>query len=81
MGPDPVTIGLGPGPRRGPNAEDSAEDLVRRRLERIGTQIMNRASGGGAFAENPVGSVLAIGAKRAAAAADCSGRPTSPPTR
>jgi cell division protease FtsH len=68
MGPDPVTIGLGPGPRRGPNAEDSAEDLVRRRLERIGTQIMNRASGGGAFGENPLGSVLSDGAKRAAAA-------------
>jgi cell division protease FtsH len=68
MGPDPVTIGLGPGPSRGPNAEDTAEDLVRRRLERIGTQIMNRASGGGAFGENPLGSVLSDGAKRAAAA-------------
>jgi ATP-dependent Zn protease len=68
MGPDAVTIGLGPGPRRGPNAEDTAEDLVRRRLERIGIQIMNRASGGGLFAENPLGAVLGDGAKRAAAA-------------
>ncbi|MGH2892838.1 MAG: AAA family ATPase [Solirubrobacteraceae bacterium] len=68
MGPDPVTIGLGPGPRRGPNAEDTAEDLVRRRLERIGTQIMNRASGGGAFNENAMGAVLGDGAKRTAAA-------------
>jgi ATP-dependent Zn protease len=67
MGPDPVTIGLGPGPRRGPNAEDTDEDLVRRRLERIGTQIMNRA-GGGAFSDNPLASVLGDGAKRAAAA-------------
>jgi cell division protease FtsH len=68
MGPDPVTLGLGPGPKRGPNAQDTDEDLVRRRLERIGTQIMNRASGGGAFNENPMGSVLGDGAKRAAAA-------------
>jgi cell division protease FtsH len=68
MGPDPVTIGLGPGPRRGPNAEDSSEDLVRRRLERIGNQIMNRASGAGPFNENPLGAVLSDGAKRAAAA-------------
>ncbi|HEX3689201.1 MAG TPA: AAA family ATPase [Solirubrobacteraceae bacterium] len=67
MGPDPVTIGLGPGPRRGPTAEDTEEDLVRRRLERIGTQIMNRA-GGGPFSENPLSSVLGDGAKRTAAA-------------
>jgi ATP-dependent Zn protease len=68
MGPDPVTIGLGPGPRRGLNVEDTQEDLVRRRLERIGTQIMNRASGEGMFNENPMGAVLGDGAKRGAAA-------------
>jgi len=68
MGPDPVTIGLGPGPRRGPNVEDTEEDLVRRRLERIGTQIMNRASGGSMFNENPLGAVLSDPAKRTAAA-------------
>jgi cell division protease FtsH len=68
MGPDAVTIGLGPGPQRGPNAEDTPEDLVRRRLERIGTQIMNRASSSGMFNENPLGSVLGDAAKRKAAA-------------
>ena len=68
MGPDAVTIGLGPGPPRGPNAEDTPEDLVRRRLERIGTQIMNRASSSGMFNENPLGSVLGDAAKRKAAA-------------
>ncbi len=68
MGPDPVTIGLGPGPRRGPNAEDSAEDLVRRRLERIGSTIMNRAGGAGMFDQDPVGAILRNGDKKRAAA-------------
>jgi ATP-dependent Zn protease len=61
MGPDPVTIGSGLEPR-----ED--HDEVIKRLERIGTTIMNRASGQGVFNENPLGAVLSDPAKRSSAA-------------
>ena len=38
-------------------AADEADDVLRR-LERIGSRIMNRASGPGPFAENPLGAIL-----------------------
>jgi cell division protease FtsH len=71
MGPDPVTIDIPAGPRPGPRGADEredADDVVARRLERIGTRIMNRASGGSGFSENPLGSVLGDPSKRGAAA-------------
>ena len=60
MGPDPVTI------EKLDVAEDS-EDVLKR-LERIGSTIMNRASGGNFLSENPLGSVLGDRDKRRAAA-------------
>jgi ATP-dependent Zn protease len=69
MGPDPVALGIHAGPR--PGDRDTAEteaELVLRRLERIGGRIMNRASGGGQFTENPLGAVLGDREKHAAAA-------------
>jgi ATP-dependent Zn protease len=47
---------------------DEDVDRVLRRLERIGTTIMNRASGAGPFSENPLGAVLGDRDKRRAAA-------------
>jgi ATP-dependent Zn protease len=69
MGPDPVTIGVAAGPKPGSrDAEESEEEIVLRRLERIGSRIMNRASGGGQFGESPIGAVLSDQQKRVAAA-------------
>jgi ATP-dependent Zn protease len=69
MGPDPVTLGIGPGPRPGAqDGDESADEIVLRRLERIGSRIMNRASGSGAFTENPLGAVLGDREKHASAA-------------
>ena len=60
MGAEPVTI----------NGLDVKEDTqeVLKRLERIGTTIMNRSSGQGVFSENPLGAVLGDRDKRQAAA-------------
>ncbi len=60
MGADPVTID---------NLDVEEHEEVLRRLERIGTTIMNRASGQASFfAENPLGAVLGDRDKRRAAA-------------
>jgi len=61
MGPDPVHFAgsLEPG--------ESYEHVLRR-LERIGTTIMNRASAGGPLSQDPVAAVLGDRDKRAAAA-------------
>jgi ATP-dependent Zn protease len=61
MGPDPVHIdgSLEPG-------EDT--EHVMRRLERIGSTIMNRAASGGPMAQDPIGAVLGDRDKRRAAA-------------
>ncbi|MGI8507210.1 MAG: AAA family ATPase [Solirubrobacteraceae bacterium] len=61
MGPEPVTIG-----RYFRPADDHEEAL--KRLERIGTTIMNRASGDGPFTGNPLASVLGDPVKRRSAA-------------
>jgi ATP-dependent Zn protease len=60
MGPTPVHL----------QAADDDERLehVWKRLERIGSTIMNRTSGQGPYAENAVGAVLGDQAKRRAAA-------------
>ncbi|MBV9472269.1 MAG: AAA family ATPase [Solirubrobacterales bacterium] len=61
MGPDAVHLD---------GSLDVAQDTeaVLRRLERIGSTIMNRAGGGAPFAQDPVGSVLGDRDKRRAAA-------------
>jgi ATP-dependent Zn protease len=61
MGPDPVHI-------EGSVVPDEQVEQVLRRLERIGTAIMNRAAAGGPLAQDPVASVLGDRDKRAAAA-------------
>jgi ATP-dependent Zn protease len=62
MGPDPVTID------QRLLVDDKETDEATRRLERIGSTIMNRASGGGPFASDPLGAVLGDPHKRRAAA-------------
>jgi ATP-dependent Zn protease len=70
MGPDAVAIDIHAGPR--PGNQDSGPEptsvQIERRLERIGSQIMNRASGGSGFTSNWVGEVLSKPEKRRAAA-------------
>jgi hypothetical protein len=61
MGADPVHINAHLNP-----PEESEHVLGR--LERIGSTIMNRASGQGMFDENPLGAILSDRAKRGAAA-------------
>ena len=48
--------------------EDDARERLLKRFEKIGVQIMNRTSGGGPFAENPIAGVLNDRDKRALAA-------------
>jgi ATP-dependent Zn protease len=62
MGPEPIPI-------NGVEHDDhDAHDRVIKRVELIGGTIMNRASGGGPFADNPLGSVLGDRQKRSAVA-------------
>jgi hypothetical protein len=62
MGPDPVHI-------EGSIEVPEEAEHVLKRLERIGSAIMNRAGGGGSFLmDDPVGSVLRNGDKKRAAA-------------
>jgi ATP-dependent Zn protease len=62
--------GMGPMPVHMEVSIDGDDDLERvmRRLERIGSAIMNRASGQGPYTENPIASVLGDRDKRRAAA-------------
>jgi ATP-dependent Zn protease len=60
MGPDPVD----PEGRLDPK---EAENLLRR-FEKVGSQIMGRTAGGGAFAHDPIASVLSDHQKRTTAA-------------
>jgi ATP-dependent Zn protease len=61
MGPDPVHM-------FGSLEPSDDTEAVLKRLERIGSTIMNRAGGSGLLVENPVGSVLGSPDKRRAAA-------------
>jgi ATP-dependent Zn protease len=61
MGPEPVNL-------HGRPADAERAEEVRKRLEQIGSTIMNRASGGGPFADNPLGSILGDRDKHRAAA-------------
>ena len=49
-------------------SEEEARERIMKRFERIGVQIMNRTSGGGPFAENPIAGVLQDPGKRSMAA-------------
>jgi ATP-dependent Zn protease len=60
MGPEPLDLD------GGPDAKEEARIL--KRFEDIGLQIMNRTGGGGAFAHDPVASVLSDRDKRRIAA-------------
>jgi ATP-dependent Zn protease len=64
MGPEPVIIAE----RFADESEDETRDRIMQRFEKIGLQIMNRTSGGGPMAENPIGSVLSDPEKRKNAA-------------
>jgi ATP-dependent Zn protease len=61
MGPDPVHIA-------GSLELDDDREAVFKRLERIGSTIMNRAGSPGLFGDNPVGAVLGSPDKKRAAA-------------
>jgi ATP-dependent Zn protease len=60
MGPDPVHIDGA--------TFDEEHEHVRKRLERIGTTIMNRASSDGVLGSDPIAGILRDGGKRQAAA-------------
>jgi ATP-dependent Zn protease len=60
MGPDPITIDQ--------SVDLGKDDETTKRLERIGNTIMNRASGGGMFNDDPIGAVLRDPEKRRGAA-------------
>ena len=73
MGPEAAALEIGPGSgpsRTGENDRqpEDAEALVRRRLERIGSRLMNRASGGSAMMGDPIAAVLGDREKHRAAA-------------
>ena len=63
MAPEPVNVA----PLDDEN-EKQARERVLKRFEVIGTQIMNRTSGGGPMSEDPIGSVLGDPFKRVMAA-------------
>jgi ATP-dependent Zn protease len=63
MGPQPFPVT----PRES-ETEDDARRRILQRFERIGLQIMNRTSGGGMFAADPIAGVLSDPAKRSVAA-------------
>jgi ATP-dependent Zn protease len=61
MGPEPIHIGSA-------DLDDETRVRCTKRLDRIGSTIMNRASGAGQFSETPIGKVLGDHHKQAAAA-------------
>jgi ATP-dependent Zn protease len=64
MGPEPIELSHVPEGE----SEEHARERILRRFEAIGTQIMNRTSGGGPFAQDPIATVLSDPAKRSMAA-------------
>jgi cell division protease FtsH len=60
MGPEPFAV-----KPREDETEEEARERILTRFEKIGLQIVNRTSGGGPFAENPIASVLSDTDKRA----------------
>ncbi len=68
MGPEELPISLRPSRRLGPGEQPDERDRVKERLEEIGNQIMNRASGGSPLSGDPISAVLSSPGKRDAVA-------------
>ena len=68
MGPEELPISLRPSRRLGPGEQPDQRDRVKERLEEIGNQIMNRASGGSPLSGDPISAVLSSPGKRDAVA-------------
>jgi ATP-dependent Zn protease len=72
MGPDAVAMSIKPGSRSAnltaADLEEPLDERITRRLERIGSRIMNRASGGSAMMGDPIAAVLSDREKHRAAA-------------
>jgi len=64
MGPDQMPISIQPSPRLKPGEQPDHKRLVRERLQEIGEQIMNRASGGSMYASDPIDNVMRSPGKR-----------------
>jgi ATP-dependent Zn protease len=64
MGPDEMPMLIRPEKRLKPGEQPDSQMAVRKRLEEIGSQIMNRASSGSALMGDPIGSVLGSPGKR-----------------
>ncbi len=64
MGPEELPISLQPSRRLGPGEQPDARERVKQRLEEIGGQIMNRASGGSPLSGDPISAVLSSPGKR-----------------
>jgi cell division protease FtsH len=62
------TSAMGPAPIEGLPVDSKEEERILKRFEEIGLQIMNRTSGGGMMAHDPIASVLGDRDKRATAA-------------
>ena len=67
MAPEPIDVSVNGRPRRKAST-DEARELIAKRFEAIGTQIMNRTGGGGPFHHDPIANVLNDRDKRALAA-------------
>ncbi len=68
MGPEEVPLSLRPSRMLAPGEQPDTPELVKARLQKIGDQIMNRASGGSAFMSDPISSVVSSPGKNAAVA-------------
>jgi ATP-dependent Zn protease len=64
MGSTEMPLLIQPSKRLKPGEQPDTEALVKRRLEEIGNQIMNRASSGSAAMGDPIGIVLSSPSKR-----------------
>jgi ATP-dependent Zn protease len=68
MGPEEEPIAIIPDRRLKPGEQPEHEAFARERLQEIGNRIMNRASGGSAMMNDPIGNVLNSNSKRLAVA-------------
>jgi ATP-dependent Zn protease len=68
MGPEQMPISIRPDKRLAPGEQPDQRRVVRERLQEIGDQIMNRASGGSNYATDPIDNVMHSPGKREAVA-------------